>query len=288
MRLRSVLAAGVLAVGTVIGVFPATASAAPAFQLPFPCNQTWSGNSGGSSAHQSYEIDFNRGSTPEADRYDTVVAAADGTVRTAANQGSVNGYGNLVKIEHAGSYFSYYAHLSTMAVTAGQVVTRGQSIGTVGNTSKPGNGITPHLHYEVRLGASGYPGNIQRAVFNGATFGYPSAGVTSHNYSTNYDPAEVCGAGFYVNDTARLGTVGAVDLLWNSSSRNNCVVTHKFTAKGTPTATSAYLEPQGAARTTDSGSYGYYAGPVKAAAPTCVKWGGATGGVAYNSPSEHC
>lgn len=23
-------------------------------------------------------------------------------------------------------------------------------------------------------------------------------------------------------------------------------------------------------------------------APNCVKWGGATGGVAYNSPSEHC
>ena len=157
-----------------VGVLPATASAAPAFQLPFPCEQTWSGNSGGSSAHQSYEIDFNRGSVREADRYDTVVAAADGTVRTAANQGSVNGYGNLVKIEHAGSYFTYYAHLSTMAVIAGQVVTRGQSIGTVGNTSKPGNSISPHLHYEVRLGATGYPGNIQRAVFNGATSATPT------------------------------------------------------------------------------------------------------------------
>jgi murein DD-endopeptidase MepM/ murein hydrolase activator NlpD len=286
MRLRSVLVVGALALGAVVGVLPATASAAPAFQLPFPCGQTWNGDSDNSSAHQSYEIDFNRGSTADADRYDTVVAAADGTVRTAANQGSTNGYGNLVKIEHAGSYFTYYAHLSTMSVVAGQVVTRGQSIGTVGNTSKPGNNISPHLHYEVRLGATGYPGNIQRATFNGTTFGYSNANVTSNNCSTSYDPAQVCGSGYYVIDTARLGTAGAVDLLWNGGS--NCVVTLKFANKGTATATSAYLEPQGVARKTDSGNYGYYAGPVTASAPTCIKWGGATGGVAYNSPSEHC
>lgn len=286
MRLRSVLVVGALALGAVVGVFPATASAAPAFQLPFPCGQTWNGDSDNSSAHQSYEIDFNRGSTADADRYDTVVAAADGTVRTAANQGSTNGYGNLVKIEHAGGYFTYYAHLSTMAVVAGQVVTRGQSIGTVGNTSKPGNNISPHLHYEVRLGSTGYPGNIQRAVFNGTTFAYPNANITSRNCSTSYDPATVCGSGYYVIDTARLGTAGAVDLLWNGGS--NCVVTLKFANKGTATATSAYLEPQGAARRTDSGSYSYYAGPVTAVAPTCIKWGGATGGVAYNSPLEHC
>lgn len=286
MRLRSVLVVGVLALGAVVGVFPATASAAPAFQLPFPCGQTWNGDSDNSSAHQSYEIDFNRGSTADADRYDTIVAAANGTVRTAAHQGSANGYGNLVKIEHAGGYFTYYAHLSTMAVVAGQVVTRGQSIGTLGNTSKPGNNISPHLHYEVRLGSTGYPGNIQRAVFNGTTFGYPNANITSRNCSTDYDPAQVCGSGYHVIDTARLGTAGAVDLLWNGGS--NCVVTLKFANKGTATATSAYLEPQGAARKTDSGNFSYYAGPVTAVAPTCIKWGGSTGGVAYNSPSEHC
>lgn len=255
MRLRSVLAIVGLALGAVVGVVPATASAAPAFQLPFPCGQTWNGNSSGSSAHQSWEIDFNRGSTADADRYDTVVAAAAGTVRTAAHQGSVNRYGNLVKIEHSGGYFTYYAHLSTMTVTAGQVVSRGQSIGTVGNTSAPGNNISPHLHYEVRLGSTGYPGNIQRAVFNGSTFPYPVANITSRNCSTPYDPAEVCGSGYRVIDTARLSTAGAVDLLWNGSS--NCVVTLKFANVGTPTATSAYLEPQGAARRTDSNNYSY-------------------------------
>jgi murein DD-endopeptidase MepM/ murein hydrolase activator NlpD len=179
-RLHSVLAAGVLAIGTVLAI-PGTASAAPAFQLPFPCDQTWHGNSSNSGAHRSYEIDFNRGSTPDADLGDRVVAAAKGTVRTASHQGSANGFGNLVKIEHSGGYFTYYAHLKTMTVTVGQKVSRGQSIGTVGKTSKPGNNITPHLHYEVRLGSSGYPGNIKPATFNGSRFDYPDATVKSHN-----------------------------------------------------------------------------------------------------------
>lgn len=287
MRVWSVLVAGVLTVGVVVVAGP-VAQAAPAFQLPFPCGQTWNGDSDNSSAHQSWEIDFNRGSSATADLGDTVVAAADGTVRTAANQGSANGYGNLVKIEHAGGYFTFYAHLSSMAVTQGQTVSRGQSIGALGNTSRPGNNISPHLHYEVRLGSTGYPGNIQQATFNGARFGYPNANATSNNCSTPYDPATVCGDGYQVVDTARLGTAGAVDLLWNGAAQNNCVVTLKFSSLGTATATSAYLEPAGSARQTDSGNYGYYAGPVRAHAPSCVKWGGAAGGVAFNSPSEHC
>jgi hypothetical protein len=287
MRFRSSLVAAALVTGGLL-VTPGIANAAPTFQLPFPCGQVWNGDSDNSSAHESYEIDFNRGSSATADLGDTVVASASGTVRTATNQGSSNGYGNLVKIEHADSYFSYYAHLNTMAVTVGQVVSQGQAIGTVGNTSKPGNNISPHLHYEVRLGSTGYPGNIKPATFNGTRFGYPNANVTSRNCATSYDPAEVCGTGFQVVDTARLGTAGTVDLLWKSSTSSNCVVTLKFSSVGTPTATSAYLEPQGAARRTDSGSYSYYAGPVTAVAPTCVRWGGSAGGVAYNSPSEHC
>lgn len=287
MRPRSMLAVLVLAIATVVVVSPPSASAAPAFQLPFPCNQTWNGNSSASSAHQSWEIDFNRGSSASADLGDTVVAAAAGSVVTSAHQGSANGYGNLVKIDHGGGWATYYAHLNTRAVVAGQYVSRGQSIGTVGNTSRPGNAISPHLHYEVRYGSS-YPSNIQRATFNGSTFAYPIANVTSRNCSTPYDPAGLCGGGYQVIDTARLSDKGAVDLLWNGSSRYNCVVTLKFTSLGTATATSAYLEPQGTARRSDSGSYGYYAGPVTASAPSCIRWGGSTGGASYNSPLEHC
>ncbi|WP_414640448.1 M23 family metallopeptidase [Amycolatopsis sp.] len=82
------------------------------------------------SAHRKWEIDFNRGSTDDADLGDTVVAAAAGKVATSAHQGSENGYGNLVKIDHGG--------------------VQGQKIGELGNTSKPGNGISPHPHFEVR------------------------------------------------------------------------------------------------------------------------------------------
>ena len=44
-----------------------------------------------------------------------------------------------------------------------------------------------------------------------------------------------------------------------------------------------------AAQCTDSGSFEYYAGPVRAkAAGVCVKWGGTAGGISYDSAFEHC
>ncbi|WP_067177607.1 M23 family metallopeptidase [Microtetraspora niveoalba] len=272
-----------------------TASAAmaePAFQMPFPCGQTWTGNSSASSAHQSWEIDFNRGGTADADLGDTVVAAAAGTVVISAHQGSTNGFGNLVKIDHGGGWYTYYAHLLVRSVSAGATVSQGQKIGEVGNTSKPGNDISPHLHYEVRTDTASYPANIQKAKFDGVTFGYPVQTVTSRNCGggTNpYTPEQVCGSGYSVIDSAALGTAGTVYLLYNSSNGYNCVTTLKRTSLGTNTATSAYLEVQGKSRITDSGNFGYYAGPVRAAAAgTCVRWGGSAGGNSYDSPLEHC
>jgi hypothetical protein len=267
--------------------------AAPSFQLPFPCGQSWTGNSSGSSAHRSYEIDFNRGSTASADLGDTVVAAAAGTVVISAHQGSTNGYGNLVKIDHGGGWTSYYAHLNARSVSAGTQVRQGQKIGTVGNTSKPGNNISPHLHYEVRNGAS-YPANVRKAVFNGATFGYPNQTLTSKNScgggSTNpHTATSVCGSGYKVIDSAALGSAGTAYLLYNSGNGYNCVATIKKTSLGKNTATSAYLEVKGKSRITDSGNFGYYAGPVRAAAAgQCVKWGGKAGSSTYNSDFEHC
>ncbi|WP_103954460.1 M23 family metallopeptidase [Nonomuraea solani] len=269
--------------------------AAPKFQLPFPCGQKWTGNSSNSSAHKAYEIDFNRGSTAAADRGDAVVAAAAGTVVISAHQGSANGYGNLVKIDHGGGYQTFYAHLTVRTVGAGTQVAQGQKIGTVGNTSKPGNNISPHLHYEVRQG-SGYPGNIRKATFNGATFGYPNATVTSKNKcgggggSTNPHTAQsVCGSGYKVIDSAPLGTAATVSLLYNSANGNNCVATIKKTSLGKATAVTAYLEVEGKPRASDTGNFTFYAGPVRgSASDKCVKWGGKAGTAVYNSPLEHC
>ncbi|MEU2614165.1 M23 family metallopeptidase [Micromonospora sp. NPDC007271] len=289
MRLRHLLRAAsafVIGVaGTLLIANPA--HAAPAFQLPFPCGQTWTGNSSNSSAHVSWEIDFNRGSTASADLGDTVLAAAAGTVAVSAHQGETNGYGNLIVIDHGSGYYTYYAHLDKRAVVAGQSVLGGQAIGAVGNTSKSGNNISPHLHYEVR-----YPDRSQshiiKAVFNGATFGYPNASVTSRNCATSYDPAEVCGSGFEVIDSVKLGTAGTANLLWKGSTSQNCAVTLKMANVGTATATSAFLEPEGSTRSTDSGNFSYYAGPVIRTSPGCVKWGGSTGGSSYTSAFEHC
>ncbi|HEX5594657.1 MAG TPA: M23 family metallopeptidase [Micromonosporaceae bacterium] len=289
MRIRQVLGAAVallIGVGGAI-VITSPAQAAPAFQLPFPCGQTWNGNNSASGAHVSWEIDFNRGSTASADLGDTVVAAAAGTVEVSAHQGSANRYGNLIVINHGNGYYTYYAHLKFRAVVQGQSVLAGQAIGALGNSSAPGNSISPHLHYEVR-----YPtrsqSNIIKAVFNGRTYSYPNSSVTSNNCASSYDPKAVCGSGFEVIDSNRIASAGTANLLWKGSTSQNCVVTLKFQNKGTPTYTTAFLEPEGSSRTTDAGNFSYYAGPVIRTSPNCVRWGGSAGGSSYTSPLEHC
>ena len=57
------------------------------------------------------------------------------------------GYGNLVVVTQD-NYTTYYAHLSQIAVAAGDQVGRGQTLGKVGST---GHSTGCHLHYEVRV-----------------------------------------------------------------------------------------------------------------------------------------
>jgi len=59
------------------------------------------------------------------------------------------GYGHFVRIAHAGTLSTLYAHLDEVTVKAGEKVTKGQKIGTVGMT---GWSTGPHLHFEVYLG----------------------------------------------------------------------------------------------------------------------------------------
>lgn len=77
-----------------------------------------------------------------------IYAADTGTVATAATNDS---YGNYVLINHGGGSATLYAHMSSMAVSAGQNVTKGQVIGYVGST---GWSTGPHLHFEIRQGGS--------------------------------------------------------------------------------------------------------------------------------------
>ncbi|GIF25598.1 serine/threonine-protein kinase [Actinoplanes tereljensis] len=122
----------------------------------------------------------------------------------------------------------------------------------------------------------------------------PSQTATSDPVTNPYTPRAVCGTAFVVIDQAPLNSadgilLGRVYLLYNVKNLKNCTVTLKATDVGTATGTAAYLEVEGAERVTDSGSFEYYAGPVKAKADAvCVKWGGSIGDASYDSAFEHC
>lgn len=83
-----------------------------------------------------------------------VRAVADGRVVLAGRNG---GYGNQVKLDHAGPYATSYSHLSKVRVKNGTRVKQGDIIGLVGST---GMSTGPHLHYEMRV--NGKPVNAMK------------------------------------------------------------------------------------------------------------------------------
>ena len=80
-----------------------------------------------------------------ADSGTRVIASAGGVVTTAEFHPQ---YGKLIEIDHGNDFSSRYAHLSKLSVKPGQIVKRGQTIGSSGNT---GRSTGPHLHFEVRF-----------------------------------------------------------------------------------------------------------------------------------------
>ncbi|PKV90665.1 murein DD-endopeptidase MepM/ murein hydrolase activator NlpD [Amycolatopsis echigonensis] len=255
-----------------------TASAAPNFQVPFKCGvtvtaATFSGHNPPNS------VDFQKSGITGM----PVLASAPGTVTRVANEGSTS-YGRWIELDHGGGWRTRYAHLSEQEVSVGQSVGQGKEIGKAGATG----GVTgPHLHFEENLN-----GVTQKAVLNGVAVPYyGKKDFTSKNGcgGNPYSATEVCGSGFSVIDQQALGTAGTAYLLYNSSSKENCVTTLKAVSLGTASPVSAFLEVQGSTRATDSGNFTYYAGPVKKnAGSTCVKWGGSVGSSSYTSPFEHC
>lgn len=80
-----------------------------------------------------------------ANRYGTAVCAADGGTVTYA--GWMSGYGYLVRINHGNGYETYYGHNSSLIVSVGDKVYKGQQLARMGST---GNSTGNHCHFEVR------------------------------------------------------------------------------------------------------------------------------------------
>ena len=83
-----------------------------------------------------------------------IVAAASGKVVYAGYHPE---YGKIIEVDHGNGLVSRYAHASQIFVNEGDLVVRGQRLGSVGST---GRSTGPHLHFEVRL--NGVPQNPAR------------------------------------------------------------------------------------------------------------------------------
>ena len=57
------------------------------------------------------------------------------------------GYGRLVIIDHGDGLETRYGHMSSISVSAGEVVSAGDTIGHVGQS---GDATGPHVHFEIR------------------------------------------------------------------------------------------------------------------------------------------
>ncbi len=115
----------------------------PTGSFRWPCSGTITsyfghrntGIRGASTYHQGLDI---------ANSYGTAIYAADGG--TVTYSGWRGGYGYLVVIDHGNGYQTYYGHNSSLVVSAGEHVYKGQQIARMGSTGvSSGN----HCHFGV-------------------------------------------------------------------------------------------------------------------------------------------
>jgi murein DD-endopeptidase MepM/ murein hydrolase activator NlpD len=121
----------------------------PSFSMPL---KEWKISSGFGNRKDPFsgKAEFHRGVDMAAPEGSDVLAAKAGRVLKTEENDPV--FGNTVLLDHGSGKQSFYAHLSKIDVAEGDTVSRGQKIGEVGST---GMSTGPHLHFEVRSGATG-------------------------------------------------------------------------------------------------------------------------------------
>ena len=117
----------------------------PTGSFRWPCNGTITshfgyrntGIRGASTYHEAIDI---------ANSYGTPIYASDGG--TVIYAGWSGGYGYLVKIDHGNGYVTYYAHNSSLLVSVGDHVYKGQQVARMGSTGvSSGN----HCHFGIQI-----------------------------------------------------------------------------------------------------------------------------------------
>ena len=106
----------------------------------FPCPAGYVSQEFGNAGHKGMDIAAPYGST--------IYAAAGGTVIMSK---WYSGYGKCVMIDHGNGIITLYGHASSLYVSVGQVVGKGDPIAAVGSTGwSSGN----HVHFEIRVNGS--------------------------------------------------------------------------------------------------------------------------------------
>lgn len=106
---------------------------------------------GGSSSHKGIDIAAANGNTIVAAESGSVIKVVNGCSHNYGKKrscGCGGGYGNYVMVSHGSGLVTIYAHCSSISVSKGQNVSKGQKIASVGST---GASTGFHLHFGVAL-----------------------------------------------------------------------------------------------------------------------------------------
>jgi murein DD-endopeptidase MepM/ murein hydrolase activator NlpD len=84
-----------------------------------------------------------------ADKINTEIKAISGGTIESVSRGWSGGYGNSLVINHGNGVKSKYAHFNNIYVKVGDIVDKGQVIGSMGNTGRVRGRTGVHLHLEI-------------------------------------------------------------------------------------------------------------------------------------------